>query len=55
MPRYEFFCNACEQSFTKTLTPEEYEEGDVFCPLCGSANVEQRTEAFYPVNYRESA
>jgi putative FmdB family regulatory protein len=55
MPRYEFFCNACEQPFSKTLTREEYEEGGAVCPECGSEDVEQRPTAFYPLNQRESA
>ncbi len=27
MPQYEYFCHACKRSFSKTLTPAEYEEG----------------------------
>ncbi len=41
MPRYEFFCNSCQQPFAKMLTPEEYEEGAVVCPNCGSEDVEE--------------
>jgi hypothetical protein len=55
MPRYEFFCNACEQLFFKTLTPGEYEEGGIVCPEYGSEEVEQRPTAFYPINHKESA
>ncbi len=55
MPRYEFFCNACEQPFHKTLTIEEFEEGGIICPECGSEDVEQRDTAFYPINRKESA
>jgi putative FmdB family regulatory protein len=55
MLRYEFFCNACEQPFSKTLTSDEYEEGGVVCPECGSAEVEQRPTAFYPINHKETA
>ena len=55
MPRYEFFCNACEQSFSKMPIAEEYEEGRTVCPNCGSDDVEQRSKAFYPINYKESA
>jgi len=32
MPRYEFFCNACEQSFSKLPIAEEYAEDRVVCP-----------------------
>jgi putative FmdB family regulatory protein len=45
MPRYEFFCHACKQLFSKTLSPAEYEEGDVVCPYCGSEEVEQSWSA----------
>jgi hypothetical protein len=31
MPHYEFFCHACKHVFPKTLSPAEYEEGDVVC------------------------
>ncbi len=55
MARYEFFCNACEQSFVRMPIVEEYQEGSVVCPHCGSENVEQRPTAFYPINYKESA
>ncbi len=47
MPRYEFFCNACEQLFFKMLTRGEYEEGGITCPECGSDNVEQHPTDFY--------
>jgi putative FmdB family regulatory protein len=55
MPRYEYFCHACKQLFSKTLSPAQYEEGDVVCPHCGSEEVEQRVSAFYPISLKESA
>jgi putative FmdB family regulatory protein len=55
MPHYEFFCHSCEQPFSKTLTPAEYEEGKVLCPHCGSEEVEARPSAFYAVSARERA
>ena len=55
MPHYELFCHACKQLFSKTLSPAEYEEGNVVCPHCGSEEVEQRVSAFYPVSFKESA
>ncbi len=55
MLRYEFFCHACEQPFAKSLTAEEYTESRIVCPNCGSDEVEQRVEAFYPINRREIA
>lgn len=55
MADYQFFCNACEQPFSKMLTAAEFEEGGTVCPLCGSADVEQRLTTFYPINSKESA
>ena len=36
MPQYEFFCTACKQTFSTTLTLAEYEKGKIVCPECGS-------------------
>ncbi|HYL15607.1 MAG TPA: FmdB family zinc ribbon protein [Terriglobales bacterium] len=55
MPRYEYFCHACKQLFSKTLSPADYEEGDVVCLHCGSEEVEQRVSVFYPISSREVA
>jgi DNA-directed RNA polymerase subunit RPC12/RpoP len=55
MRRCEFFCSACKQSFSKTLTAEEFEEGGAVCPECGSGEVEQRPTAFCPINHKEAA
>ncbi len=52
---HEFFCNACQQAFSKTLIAAEYEEGSTVCPNCGSEDIEERPMAFYPINYKESA
>jgi putative FmdB family regulatory protein len=41
MPLYEFFCHTCKKTFSKILTLAEYEEGEVICPHCDSAKVEQ--------------
>jgi len=42
MARFEFFCHACEQPFSKILTADEYEEGVIACSNCGSEEVEQQ-------------
>ena len=55
MPHYEYVCHACKTSFSKTLTPVEYEEGGVVCPHCGSEEVERRVSAFYPASSKETA
>lgn len=55
MRSHEFFCNACQRFFSKTMIAQEYEEGGTVCPKCGSEDIEQRPTAFYPINYKESA
>ncbi len=45
MPIYGFFCNTCEQPFSRNLTIEEFEEGPVACPHCGSEDIEQQEAA----------
>jgi putative FmdB family regulatory protein len=55
MPHYEVFCHACKQLFSKTLSPAEYEEGDVVCPYCGSEEVEQSRSAFTDITSKKSA
>jgi len=36
MPHYEFVCNACKKTFTKTLTVAEHDAKTTTCPDCGS-------------------
>jgi putative FmdB family regulatory protein len=55
MPHYEFFCNACEKTFSKILALVDYEEGQVCCPHCGSKNVEQRWSASSVITSKKSA
>ena len=42
MPHCEFMCLDCHKGFLKTLTGQDYEEGEVACPHCGSSRVELR-------------
>ncbi len=51
----EFFCNACQQSFSKKPTATDFEEGGTVCPYCGSENVDEHLTTFYPINSREIA
>jgi putative FmdB family regulatory protein len=37
MPHYEFFCNACKQTFLKIETIAEHDTDKPACPHCGSA------------------
>jgi putative FmdB family regulatory protein len=55
MPTYEFFCHACAKAFSEALTLQEYEEGEVACPDCGSDDVERRFSSFYAVTSKKSA
>jgi putative FmdB family regulatory protein len=55
MPHYEFFCPACQKTFSTILTIAEHEEAKVVCPKCGSKNVEQQWAAFYVVTSNKSA
>lgn len=40
MRHYEFICRDCHKGFLKTLNQDDYEEGKVACPHCGSDAVE---------------
>jgi putative FmdB family regulatory protein len=55
MPHYEYFCNACQKTFTMTLTMSEHDTGKTACPQCGSKDVEQRWSTFSAVTSRKSA
>jgi len=55
MPQYEFFCNACKKTFSRTLTIVEQGKEKIACPHCGSHKVEQRWSAFSAVTSKKSA
>ncbi len=55
MPEYEFFCTACKETFSTTLTLVEYEKGKIVCPKCGSRKLNQRVTAFYAITSKKSA
>jgi putative FmdB family regulatory protein len=55
MPHYEFFCHACQKTFSKTLALVDYVEGEMRCPHCGSKNVEQRWSTFTAITSKKSA
>jgi len=54
MPQYEYFCHSCQKVFSQTLTLQEYEEGEITCPDCGSKEVEQTLTAFFAVGSKKS-
>jgi putative FmdB family regulatory protein len=55
MPHYEFFCQACKKTFSKSLTIAEHEKENVVCPHCRSKNVEQGWSAFSAITSKKSA
>jgi hypothetical protein len=38
MPEYEFFCTACKETFSTTLTLVEYEKGKIVCENVAAGN-----------------
>jgi putative FmdB family regulatory protein len=55
MPHYDFFCHACQKTFSKILTIAEHGKEKIKCPHCGSNKVEQRWAEFYAVTSKKSA
>ena len=51
MPRYEFFCEDCQQPI---LTLIEYEKGEIKCPKCGGKHVHQEAAEFFAVTSKKS-
>ncbi len=45
MPQYDFICHDCQKGFSKVLFQDDYEEGTLTCPYCGSDRVEMRATA----------
>jgi putative FmdB family regulatory protein len=52
---YEFYCHACNKTFTKILTLVDYEAGGFACPNCGSQRVQQSWTVFSTITSRKSA
>ena len=55
VPHHELFCHACKKSFSKVLSPVDYEKGEALCPHCGSKEVEQCRSAFFAISSKKSA
>jgi putative FmdB family regulatory protein len=55
MPHYEFFGNACKQTFFKIETIAEHDTDKPVCPHCGSPEVEQSWSSFSAITSRKSA
>ena len=41
MPKYEFLCNACKETFELTMSIKEKTAAEILCPRCQSADVFQ--------------
>jgi len=54
MPRYEFFCEDCQEPFEIILTFTEYERGMIACPKCGGKQVHQEAAEFFAVTSKKS-
>ncbi len=54
MPHYDFFCQACQKTFSRILTIAEHGKEKIKCPHCGSKHVEQEAAAFFAVTSRKS-
>lgn len=54
MPHYEYFCEACDQSFEVVLTLREHDHDPVRCPKCGTENVRQLISTFTAVTSKKS-
>ena len=46
MPLFEFSCKKCGHKFEELLSVSERDRGDIKCPACGSARVDQGFSAF---------
>lgn len=54
MPEYEFVCRNCYKGFSKVLFQDDYEEGTLICPYCGSDRVELRASNFTTRNKKSA-
>jgi putative FmdB family regulatory protein len=54
MPTYEYVCTKCGQPFTRIMSYQEYEAGQVACPKCNSTEVKQQLSPFISKTSRKS-
>lgn len=45
MPAYEYICDKCHQSFTRSISYEDYGREPVSCPHCGNSAVTRQIES----------
>jgi len=48
MPTYDYKCEACNKSFTLTMSMKEHEK-KVKCPKCSSVRVKQKVSSFFAI------
>jgi putative FmdB family regulatory protein len=46
MPEYDYKCEACGKSFTKTMGMLKHDTAKIKCPECKSAKVRQKITSF---------
>lgn len=55
MPVYEFFCSACQESFSAFMHVSEHDDHVAECPKCGRKDdVERRMSSFTAVTSHKS-
>ena len=54
MPRYEFACEECKQSFELSMTISERERGNVKCPKCKGTKVVPQLGGFMSQTSKKS-
>jgi putative FmdB family regulatory protein len=54
MPTYDYQCEKCNKSFSRTMKISEYEKAKTKCPKCKSAKVKQRITGFQTITSRKS-
>ncbi len=54
MPMYEYSCLDCGKESLLALSLKEHERGEVKCPYCGSAKMQQRYSSFVAQTTKKS-
>jgi putative FmdB family regulatory protein len=54
MPRYEFMCEECKESFELIMTISEREEGEINCAKCQGSKVVPQLSGFVAQTSKKS-
>jgi putative FmdB family regulatory protein len=54
MPRYEFTCETCKESFEQSMTIAERDKGGVKCPKCKGTKVVPQLGGFMAQTSKKS-